>query len=112
MISSDISSVPIEGFIHLSDVKFVLTLYSSGGITLANMFHNITVIYCFNLCEFKWENRLDGIEKFIKLRDNIYIPESYSELKKIINSVDIQHKIYDKNVNEKSNENLDIKMLI
>lgn len=76
-------TLPSECIIGNAKIKIVASLFSSGCITLAKLFNQITVIYGFLLCHIDEKYDLSSITEMNTYVENLYIPKCVEDLKKI-----------------------------
>lgn len=80
MIFPDIlKGYPVESIIRMIKVNVVVSLFSSGGITLANIFPDINTIYIFDLYNTLPGDSANKIKMFKKYLKNVYIPSSFDD---------------------------------
>lgn len=86
VLKGELAACPVESLIFSMDVKFIFSLDSSGGITLANMFNSLTVLFGLRLYPLQEQTQVEEKLKFQEYMDNIFFPRDFMEVKEIIQS--------------------------
>ena len=97
VVNDELSVLPIETLLGIADIKIVMTIESSAATTLANLSSDIgTIVLRFLPQAEKLRQKLvkDGAELpdirddfFVGKYDNIYLPKTTNEYKKLIDSL-------------------------
>lgn len=84
LFPESLKGCPVESIIRIIKVNMVVSLFSSGGITLANIFPDINIIYIYDLYNALPGDPADKIKVFKEYLNNIYIPSDFDDAIKII----------------------------
>lgn len=100
VLDKKMQSYPIEILVYNIALKIVMSLYSSGCVTLANMFPQLNVIYVFEMVALCSPN-FNKIKELCEYIANLNIPNDFQELSEVL------AKSSD-NVTVKQSENINI----
>lgn len=84
VLKGELAACPVESLIFSMDVKFIFSLDSSGGITLANMFSSLTVLFGLRLYPLQEQTLVEEKLRFREYMDNIFFPRNFQEVKELI----------------------------
>ena len=110
IINDALSKLPIESILCFTKPQIIISLFSSGSITIANTFSHIQVIFCYEVVLTHNKELSGKIEYFTNLLKNIHIPYSYDELYELLRLKEIKNM--DDKLFYKNNNSLEIDFLI
>lgn len=85
VIGNDMNNRPIESIMYHIDCGSYFSLFSSAGITIANIFPKRKVIFGIGIYDIGFDNISLQLKNFSEYLNNIYFPNSIEDIIKILN---------------------------